>query len=175
MDESGVLMAPLVRRTWAPRGQVPLLAQRMGKREKVSVAGAIWLPPDWNSFHWFSSTLLNSYFNSQQVAAFLEKFLREVSGPLVLVWDGGPMHRGEPIRRLLANTHGQLTLEQLPPYSPELNPVEFAWSWIKYGRLCNFVPKDSQFLLSRVLGELTHLHRHPELLRSFFSAAKLRI
>ena len=45
IDESGLLMAPLVRRTWAPRGQTPELAQRSGHREKVSVAAALGLSP----------------------------------------------------------------------------------------------------------------------------------
>ena len=38
IDASGLLMAPLVRRTWAPRGQAPRLHQKSGRREKVSVA-----------------------------------------------------------------------------------------------------------------------------------------
>src|SRR4030042_3489790 len=45
IDESGLLMAPLVRRTWAVRGQPPVLVQRAGPREKVSVAAALWLSP----------------------------------------------------------------------------------------------------------------------------------
>ena len=33
-----------------------------------------------------------------------------------------------------------LTLERLPAYAPDLNPVEAVWSWLKYGQLANFVP-----------------------------------
>ena len=47
IDESGVLMAPLVRRTWALRGRTPDFVQGGGRgpREKVSVAAALWLSP----------------------------------------------------------------------------------------------------------------------------------
>jgi hypothetical protein len=38
LDESGLMMAPLVRRTWAPRGQTPILLQRTRSRDKVSVS-----------------------------------------------------------------------------------------------------------------------------------------
>src|SRR5512143_4028467 len=45
LDESGLLMAPLVRRSWALRGQPPVLKQKARYREKVSVAAAVWLTP----------------------------------------------------------------------------------------------------------------------------------
>ena len=45
LDESGLLMAPLVRRSWAPQGQPSLLPQKAAHREKVSVAAALWLNP----------------------------------------------------------------------------------------------------------------------------------
>ena len=44
------------------------------------------------------------------------------------------------IRELLAR-YPRLYLEPLPAYAPHLNPVEFIWSYLKYGRLANFVPK----------------------------------
>jgi transposase len=70
----------------------------------------------------------------------VQALLEEVGGRLFLVWDGGPIHGGSVIDNLVASQEGRLTLEPLPPYAPELNPVEPAWSWLKYGRLCNFVP-----------------------------------
>ena len=174
MDESGVLMTPVVRRTWAVRGQTPVLTQQMGRREKVSVAGALWMPPHRDRLEWFSQTLVNTYYDTQCVAVFLELLLEEVGGPLVLVWDGGPIHRGEPIQELLA-ARPQLTLEPLPAYAPELNPVEAAWSWLKYGRLCNFVPRDIDHLHAEVLQELRYLTGNQALLRSFFKASDLSI
>jgi transposase len=45
LDESGLLMAPLRRRSWALRAQPPQLKQKAGHREEVSVAAALWLSP----------------------------------------------------------------------------------------------------------------------------------
>ena len=45
IDESGLLMAPLVKRTWALRGHRPVLFQKGKHREKVSLATALWLSP----------------------------------------------------------------------------------------------------------------------------------
>src|SRR3989442_37037 len=45
LDESGLLMAPLVRRTWAPRGQTPILLQRTRSHDKVSVTAVLTVSP----------------------------------------------------------------------------------------------------------------------------------
>jgi transposase len=173
MDESGVLLTPLLRRTWAPRGQTPVLVERQGKREKVSVAGALWLPPSRDRLAWSFQTLVNDYFGKEEVAGFVERLLREAGGRLVLVWDNGRMHQGEPLRQLLAKHAGQLSLEPLPPYAPELNPVEPAWGWLKYSRLCNFAPHDAPELHLAVLREMRSLCHNQELLRGFWAASKL--
>ena len=63
MDESGLLMAPLVRRTWAPRGQPPDLDQGGGPRQKVSVAAALGLSPRRDRLGLYTRTLVNDYFD----------------------------------------------------------------------------------------------------------------
>ena len=97
IDESGLLMAPLVRRTWAPRGQTPKLVQRCGKRAKVSVAAAVWLSPLRDRRGLFARTLVDDYFDNWYSAAFLEALLQELPGRVVVIWDGGSMHKGDPI------------------------------------------------------------------------------
>jgi len=173
IDESGLLMAPLVRRTWALRGQRPTLEQRGKHREKVSVAAALWLSPCRTHLGLSFQTLVNAYFDNQRAAAFVEALLHEVTGRMVVVWDGGSMHKGDPIRALLERTQGRLTLERLPPYAPMLNPVEPLWSWLKYGRLCNFAAQDAGHLNKVVTRELRALRGDQERLRNFFHASEL--
>ncbi|MFN7019780.1 MAG: transposase [Phycisphaerales bacterium] len=43
-DESGFMLRPLVRRSWAPRGQTPIL-RCWDRRDRLSVIGAITVPP----------------------------------------------------------------------------------------------------------------------------------
>lgn len=173
MDESGVLMAPLARRTWAPKGETPVLEQRARKRQKVSIAGALWLPPSRDHLEWYFAALLDNYFNTQCVALFVEGLLKVIDAPLVLVWDGGTVHKGNPIRDLLTRHKGQLTLEWLPPYAPELSPVEPVWSWLKYGRLSNFAPREVRQLYHAVLREMDSLQDDHQLLRALFRASQL--
>lgn len=133
-------MVPWVRRSWALHGHPSTLLEARGKREKIFLAGALWWQSGHPELHWLSQTLLNTYYDSECMATFVEGLLTEVAGKWVLVWDDGPIHRGGPIRKLLAGQAPGLSLE--PPYAPHLNPVAFAWSWIKLGRLCNFVPRN---------------------------------
>jgi hypothetical protein len=76
------------------------------------------------------------------VVAFIEAMLRDLVGRFVVVWDGGPMHQGEPIRALEEQFADRLSLERLPPWAPMLNPVEPLWSWLKWERLSNFAAHD---------------------------------
>jgi hypothetical protein len=173
IDESGLLMAPLVRRTWALRGKTPKLAQRSGTREKVSVAAAVWLSPSRDRLGLFARTLVNDYFDNWSSAAFLEALLKELPGRVVVIWDGGSMHKGDPIDQLQDLMGDRLCLEKFPPYSPQLSPVEPVWSWLKYSRLCNFAPQDAIELDGRVVSELLAIRHDQELLRGLWHASDL--
>jgi transposase len=172
IDESGLLMAPLVRRTWASRGHPPDLDQ-CGTRQKVSVAAALWLTPRRDHLGLYSQTLVNGYFDNWYMAAFLEAMLQELEGRFVIVWDGGPMHRGDPIRQLTSHFAARLSLESLPSWAPMLNPVDSLWAWLKYDRLCNFAPQDAQELDGRVVAELATIRDDQEFLRNLYHASEL--
>ena len=173
MDESGLLMAPLVRRSWAPRGQPPVLRQKANHREKVSVAAALWLSPQRDRLGLAFQTLVNGYFRNEEVADFLGYAVPALGGPVVVIWDRGTMHKGGPINDLVRDSRGQLELEPLPAHAWDLMPVEQLWSWLKYSRLCNFAPRDAEELNQRAVAELAALQKDQQLLRSFFHASSL--
>lgn len=166
-------MAPLVRRTWAPRGCPPELRQKARHREKVSVAAALWLSPAGPRLRLSYQARPNGYFASAEVATFVEALLGETARPLVVVWDGGTMHRGEPIRSLLGRTGDRLRLERLPPYAPMLNPVEALWSWLKYSRLSNFAPRGATELNDRIGQELRAIQADQDRLETFWRQSEL--
>jgi hypothetical protein len=175
IDESGLLMAPLVRRSWAPRGQTPDFVQSGGRgpREKVSVAAALWLTPRRDRLGVYFKTLVNGYFDNWYVTAFLEAMMHDLAGRFVVVWDGGPMHKGDPIRDLMGHFADRLDLERLPPYAPMLNPVEPLWSWLKWSRLSNLGPKDATELDARATAELVRVRSDQAFLRNLFHASDL--
>ncbi len=166
-------MAPLVRRSWSPRGRPPALEQKANHREKVSVAAALWLTPRRDRVGLAYQTLVNGYFRNEEVAESLAGAVPGLGGPVVVVWDRGNMHKGGPINDLVGDAGGQLGLEPLPAHAWDLMPVEPLWGWLKYSRLCNFAPEDAHQLGARVRRELDAIREDQPRLRSFFHASGL--
>ena len=172
IDESGLLLAPLVRRSLAPKGETPTLEHQGRHRDKVSWIAALTVSPQGRHLGLYFSTLLNGHFESFATAWFLRELLKHLRGPVIVVWDRGNNHRGPAIRQLLAD-FPRLTLEQLPPYAPQLNPVEQLWSWLKWNRLSNFAPRDTTHLEFTAFQELHEIRYDQHRLRSFWRGSEL--
>jgi transposase len=174
IDETGLLTTPLLKRTWAPKGSPPnILYKSEPKVERVSVAAAICLTPRRDQLGLFFETLVNEYFDSFFMAGFLEGILKSIDKPLVALWDGGPNHHGGPVSNLLESYPDKLSIERLPPYAPALNPVESVWSWLKYGRLNNFAPKNVWQLAEMAVKELRSIRGNQKVLRNLFMRSEL--
>jgi len=173
IDEGGVLMAPLLRRTLAPQGQTPIFKQQGRHREKVSNIAALTISPKRQRLGLYFSTLKNDHFEQTAVAWFLRHLLRALHGPVIVVWDRGNMHHGDAIRQLQADYADRLSFEEFPAYAPELNPVEQIWTFLKWTKLCNFSPADVDALEKKVFEELHAARFDKDRLRSFFDASEL--
>jgi hypothetical protein len=173
LDESGLLMAPLLRRSWSLRGQPREIKQKAAHREKVSVAAALYLTPLRDRLGLAYQTLVNGYFNNEAVAEFVSGAVQGLDGAIVLIWDRGTMHKGGPIDELVAGSGGRLDLEPLPAHASTLMPVEFLWRWLKYDQLCNFPPRDAAHLNEVLVRELDAIQLDQYLLQSFFHHSEL--
>ena len=69
--------------------------------------------------------------NAETSTAFLRQLREKHPGPLVVIWDNGPAHRGEAIRSYLTTSDLQLRLVALPAYSPDFNADEAVWDWAR--------------------------------------------
>jgi transposase len=166
------LLAPLVRRTLAPRGCTPVLRQRARQRDKVSVAGALSLSPVRGKLRLYYRTYPRQWINNEKSVAFLRQVLRHLPGQVIVIWDRGNMHHGTPIRRLLARCR-RVHLEALPSYAPDLNPVEPRWKHVKYDELANFAPHGVDDLDEVVNDTLEKISQNSERLRTFFLSSEL--
>ena len=63
--------------------------------------------------------------------AFLRQLRANHPEPLIVIWDNGPAHGGDAIRAYLATPDLRLRLVRLPAYSPDFNPDEAIWGWIR--------------------------------------------
>jgi transposase len=131
VDQSGFYLLPMAVRTWAPCGQTPLLRVPLTRDHLSAISG---ITPDGRLF---MQTQDHAY-RSPDVVRFLRVLLRKIRGKLLVIWDGAPIHRGQPIKDFLRRGAAKrLHLEQLPGYAPDLNPAEGIWNYLKCVELAN--------------------------------------
>ena len=174
IDESGFMLAPSCRRTYAPRGSGPVVKVN-DPHAKISAIAAIVVSPGYRNARLVCQLSPdNANFNGATVAKFLGFLCGEVRNRMTMIWDSIRIHSAEPVRDFL--THRNiLVLEQFPPNAPGLNPVDGIWSYIKYGRLPNYAPFDLTELRKTLTAELRRLKKHPELLFSFIRRTGLTL
>jgi len=135
-DEAGASLTPAVRRTWAPRGQTPVLRHPFN-REKISMAVALAYRWDGRRSRLYFQTREGNY-NDATLIEFVRELRRHFRGEqVILLWDGLPSHRSWPMQEFLAKQKDWLEVRRLPGYAPELNPAEGFWANLKSRELAN--------------------------------------
>jgi len=164
------MLQPLVRRTWAPAGQTPVL-RCWERHDRLSVIGALTLAPQRRRIGlYFTAQTTN--VTGEDFVAFLKEVHRHQRRGLVVILDRWSGHR--KAARLLAGDD-RFWFEWLPPYAPDLNPVEHVWNHTKYADLANYIADDLVDLEFKLDTSMEHTRTCPELLRSFYHAAKIGI
>ena len=114
----------------------PALVESTSPRygEKASYYSAVCL--ETGEVEWME---LEGNSNSGTSAAFLDQLRKGHAGPLNVIWDNAPAHRGEAVREYLRTPELELRLVNLPGYSPDFNADEAIWGWAREeatGNLC---------------------------------------
>ena len=134
-DESGVSLLPSVRATWAPRGHTPVLPHPFNWK-RLSLAGALAYEPDGSDAHLFFELRPGAY-NDETLIEFLNELYEVERRHVLLIWDGLPSHRSRRMSDWLATQRHWLSVERLPGYAPDLNPIENVWGNLKSQELAN--------------------------------------
>jgi hypothetical protein len=174
IDETGFLLHPLVRRTWAPQGQTPILRMRLRHRCKVSTIGGLSISPKRRHLGWYLQFHPDQGIGQAEVIEFLRCLLRHLRGRIIVVWDNLGAHKGRELRTWLGRGK-RLHLEFLPPYAPELNPNEYGWAYLKGGDLANYCPADGDQLHEAVVAAGEHAASQQPVLRGFVRGTQLPI
>lgn len=111
--------------TWAKTGQQPTI-KTSGIRKGYKVFGLI----DYFTGRFFHKTI-DEKFNSKTYISFLKEILSKTRKHIVLIHDGAPYHRSAAVKEFILTKENRLTMYQLPPYSPDFNPIEKIWKKIK--------------------------------------------
>jgi transposase len=166
------MLEPVRRRTWAPRGQTPLL-YAWDRHDRVSAISAITVSPRRRKLGMYFR-LQEENVRAEHLVRFVRDLHRQLGTPIILVWDRSGPHR-KAARLLLQRRPRWLRIEWLPPYAPELNPTEQCWNHAKYSHLANYVPDDARQLVRAVRNSLSKQRTKDSLLHSYFKTAQLRL
>lgn len=125
IDEAGFYLLPARVRTYAPRGQTPVLHVPL-TRDHLSAISAL------TTNGRVLMHVQEEAFRGPRVVRFLNHLLQHICGKLLVIWDGAPIHRSKVVKQFLSDGGAErIWLEPLPAYAPELNPVEGIWRYLK--------------------------------------------
>lgn len=166
LDESGFSERPSVRRTWSPRGQTPIVVAPFNWKRLSAIASLITTPQTRRVG--LCLRLEPGTVKQPQVLAYLKTLKRHVRGrKAILLWDRLPAHRGSRVQEWIATQANWLSAEYLPPYAPELNPVEYFWSHLSRTDLAQFVGENLEAVRRQARKAAARARHRPQLAQAF--------
>jgi len=166
------MLQPLVRRTWAPKGQTPI-QYSWDRHDRLSALAALTVAPHRNRLGLYFR-LYEHNVRFEEVMAFLYLMHQHLRRKFILILDRYNAHR-KAVRLLQEAGIEWLEVEWLPSYAPDLNPVEMIWNHTKYADLANFIPDDIHHLRDAIITSIDDTRHAHLLIRAFFAHAGLDI
>ncbi|WP_369227989.1 IS630 family transposase [Streptomyces sp. R39] len=180
-DEAGQDLKPGKGRTWSRRGRTPVVKVTGKGSGRVLMAGMICVRPGretrmiYRTQTYRGRTGEKKGFRAREFAELITAARRQLDGaPLILVWDNASTHHAKPLREFCDRNSDWLTIVKLPPYAPDLNPVEGVWAHLKKS-LVNLAPHKVEDLTPLVKNRLRSIQRRPEVLNGFIAETGLAL
>ena len=165
IDESGLSQRPTRVRTWALKGHSPVV-QFCFNWDHVSIIAGMHLAGVTFRLH-------DGAVRKEEVVEFLKALKAHYRRRLLILWDGAKPHRSRLVADYVDSTEGQIVVERLPAYAPELNPVEYLWAWLKRHALANFCPDTLTELQHGARSNLKSAQRRSTIIAACWSQASL--
>lgn len=133
MDETSIgLIYPIIK-CWMKRGQQKRLPMLTGKREFQVIAGVL----NWRTEEVHCRELQK--LTSEELIGFFEWLFTEIypTETIVLVMDNASFHHSQCLQAALSLFENRMLILWLPPYSPDMNPIERFWKHMKASACAN--------------------------------------
>ena len=164
-DECLISLIPYVGKTWTKPQARPIVRVSGKKHQHVGVTAAI----NAQSRFTFELTRREETFTAHVFLRFVRKLRREHPRRfIVLIVDGARSHTARSVKEFAAQNSRWLRIEFLPAYSPELNPSEKPWRYIKTKKLNANNAKTKLELRQNAKRALGALKKDVKTLTSFF-------
>ena len=160
-DEAGVRSDCHAGTTWGVKGRTPVV-RSTGHRSSVNMISAV------SARGRLRFMLAEGRVNGAVFVEFLKRLLHNAKRPVFLILDGGSYHDSRLVKSYVSSWNGKLRLFFLPPYSPELNPDEQVWNYVKRHGVGKAGLRSGKELRKYVLARLRSLQKLPWTIRMFF-------
>lgn len=125
LDESGFCLTPCIPYGWQDKGEYLTIKSR--KSQRLNVLGIM------NRENHLEAYVSTQTINSDVIVACIDTFFATVDNPTVIVMDQASIHSSNTILDKIEEwKERNITIFELPSYSPQLNLIEILWRFIKY-------------------------------------------
>lgn len=162
-DETGFRSQCSHGRSWSPKGQTPI-KEASGQRFGVNMISAL------GNDGSLRFSLFEGKFNQFVFIDFLKRLIDHHPDRKVhLIVDGHPSHRSKLVKAWVAEHGERIELHFLPPYSPDLNPVELLNHDVKANAVGRRRPRNLSELIAEVRSYLHRRQQQPHIIKRFFT------
>ena len=161
-DESGVSLTPVLGKTWAPKGETPIV-KATGSRGGLCVTSAI--TKGGHMVFRIEKEKINALLHVE----FLEQIMKHhPQRKVIVIEDKAPPHIAKIVKNFVEKNKSRFALYHLPSYSPELNPDEKVWGYLKDKKLKSHLAQTTGELKKLVLSKMRSIQKRPLIVKSFF-------
>lgn len=166
-DETGVRSDDQLGRTYAPKGQTPVVPAT-GRRFGCNMISALSNRGD------LQFLIFTKCFTGAVFLTFLRRLLKDNRSKVFLIVDGHPAHKGRAVRTWLEEHRERIEVFFLPPYSPDINPDEYVNNDLKTNAVRTRAPRTQRELQRNIRSHMRKRRDDPETVKRFFHAPAVR-
>lgn len=160
VDEAAVRSDAHRGTTWGRIGQTPVVADS-GDRFSLRLISAV-SPRGDLKFSTFQGAM-----NGERFVEFVRRLRQDVGRPIIVIADNASYHKSGPVQDYVKEQSGQVRVEHLPKYAPELNPDEQVWNHAK-NRLAKLFIATRHEMTDAIISILHSIQANLSLVKSFF-------
>ena len=161
-DESSVSLVPALGTTWAKKGKTPKV-KVTGNRGSICLSSAI-SPAGRMVFRIEKGTVTSKTF-----VGFLKQIIKNHRWrKIIVVTDNYPAHDSKKVHDFIELNNNKIAVYYLPTYSPDLNPDEDVWKYLKNVKLKAHQARNKKEFKPLVLSKMQSIQKKPHLIKSFF-------
>lgn len=166
-DEAGVSLIPYLGKTWGAKGKTPVV-RLTGHKGALSLSSAVSMSGE--MLFRFEMEKVNAIIHVE----FLSKLrMHHPNRKVIVVTDRAPIHTAGVVGKYVERNADKFAVYYLPPYSPELNPDELVWGYVKKNDLKAHSATDRKELKRITKNSMHGIQKRPDLVKSFFKHSKL--